>query len=303
MSMRLMIGCVQMLPQPGICTTVSISFTSRPWTSATGTGAWAKAAPVRLEQLEFAQSASASCAAAAAVSTLSLSCAGLQWPVPACSAGTAWSNSFQLKSLDVLRPDALSIGSPSRLASATSAACSNCHVVARCAMLAARRRRMLAGRCMVRIVDELGTLVGRRHRYPTSERLFDQPTGYRRSAARRLDTRSSRLGQNSCGRRLTMVSIMSGGDGIGGRLGPAGLADDQFDLGEATQHGVAGLQVVGRPSVIDARGIVTGMSRMVPSSSGGMNSRPSGVMRELATSATTSRQPSIDRHEPARATR
>ena len=33
---------------------------------------------------------------------------------------------------------------------------------------------------------------------------------------------------------------------VGRRVGPAGLADDRFDLGKAAQQGVAGLQVVGR---------------------------------------------------------
>ena len=61
--------------------------------------------------------------------------------------------------------------------------------------------------------------------------------------------RSTRFGHSSLGRKLTNVSTMSSGAGSVGRVGPAGLADDRFHLGEAAQQGVAGLEVVGRPAV------------------------------------------------------
>ena len=52
-------------------------------------------------------------------------------------------------------------------------------------------------------------------------------------------------------------------------------------------------RIVAATSVTDARGMVTGISRIEPSFSGGMNSRPNGIIVCLPISATTIKLPNI----------
>ena len=58
--------------------------------------------------------------------------------------------------------------------------------------------------------------------------------------------------------------------GVGRRVGPARLADDHLHLGETSASRASRAFRSSAVSVTDARGTVTGMSRMLPSSSGGM---------------------------------
>ena len=99
---------------------------------------------------------------------------------------------------------------------------------------------------------------------------------------------SLRRGQNSRGRKLTMVSIMSIGAGSVGVSARPALPTTMSTSGNR-QRTMSRAFRSSTDSVTDARGTVIGMSMTIPSSSGVMNSRASGCIVWSATRATISR--------------
>ena len=77
---------------------------------------------------------------------------------------------------------------------------------------------------------------------------------------------------------------------IGRSLRSTGLAHHQFDFRKGPQLRVAGLEII-RDLGHRGAGTVTGISRIEPSSRGGMNSRPNGDIVCLATRPTNTRLP------------
>ncbi len=132
-------------------------------------------------------------------------------------------------------------------------------------------------------------------------RAATTPTSARRASARSATRSTSagsapRRGQSSCGRRLIMVSIISGGAGsVGVSARPA------FPTTEDTSGNERRTSSRNRRSFpacsIEVRAIEVGISRIVPSSRGGMNSRPS---RGASSTPTRTRTKSSQRHSPGR---
>ena len=88
--------------------------------------------------------------------------------------------------------------------------------------------------------------------------------------------RRQRRGQNSRGRKLTIVSIMSSGAGSVGVSARPALPTTMSTSGNR-QRIMSRAFRSSADWVDDIRGTVIGMSITIPSSSGVMNSRPSGV--------------------------
>ena len=141
-----------------------------------------------------------------------------------------------------------------------------------------------------RVGGDLARFAGRRGRPGGVDQPAARPGRRGRRPAWRSASagRSLRRGQKSRGRKLTIVSIMSSGAGSVGVSARPALPTTMSTSGNR-QRIMSRAFRSSADCVTEARGTVIGMSITIPSSSGVMNSRPSGVIVCSATSATTTR--------------
>jgi hypothetical protein len=80
---------------------------------------------------------------------------------------------------------------------------------------------------------------------------------------------------------------------VGGGFGAAGLAEHALHLGHGLDQAVGLLQQLGRLAAADRPGSAVGMYSRSPSSSGGMNSPPSGVSGQVLASSSSAATTSV----------